>query len=73
MGFDGMHTDEKLISNGPAGVSGGGNLGIAFSRVGPAKSGTSPLRPPTGQDFEKAQEIGRAGWGNRISCESWFV
>jgi len=38
-----------------------GNLGFKISRVGPAKSGTSPLRPPTGQDFEKSQEIGRAG------------
>jgi len=51
MGFDGMRTDAKLIRNGLAGVSGGGNLGIAFSRVGPAKSGTSPLTSPTGQDF----------------------
>jgi hypothetical protein len=25
-----------------------------FSRVGPAESGTSPLTPPTGQDFAKA-------------------
>jgi hypothetical protein len=57
MGFDGMHTDEKLISNGPAGVSGSGNLGIAFSRVGPAKSGTSPLTPPTGRILKKRRKL----------------
>jgi len=52
MGFGSTHTDEKLIGNGLAGVSGGGNLGITFSRVGPAKSGTSPLTPPTGRIFK---------------------
>jgi hypothetical protein len=61
-----MHTDEKLISNGLAGVSGGGNLGIAFSRVGPAKSGTSPLTPPTGQDFADFGFKGAGNWKGRL-------
>jgi len=56
-----LYTDGKLIGNGLAGIPGGGNLGVVFSRVGPAKSGTSPLTPSTGQAFA---DFGFKGAGN---------
>jgi hypothetical protein len=66
MDFDGIYTDGKLIGNGLAGIPGGGNFGVAFSRVGPAKSGTSPLTPPTGQDFAGFGFKGAGNWKGRL-------
>jgi len=52
--------------------------GYRFQGLVPLKAGLRPCRPPLGrilQDsvFKKAQEIGGAAWGSRLSCEKRFV